>query len=369
MFPTCRCDEDLMNHIIKKMEKRRKDWDSFYTDGNPQGIVYSNVQNQQRPTGNDIFVVNSFFNLFSVSAYGGCIRIDNSASDALIEETSFTQLSSSNYAVALYLYTVNIVYNKICGYDIKTSVSNSELFDQVYVTDSFDNKDRINLSSIAYINAPSGYYSLSHGNGQIIMNSLNISNNKCTQRSAINCGSSKKSGEVTALFSYSTFVNNSATSGYSCLYFYRGSSDYNYKMQSCNVISNKQTSNSYGLISSYSPITINNTCILNNEATLVIAVYNNFRMTLIDTFFDKENAKIGTIVVENGPATSFINALVMHETGKCIASFDSFGKLTAALSKQRKSICYKSPCHIRRGYISVNLILVIQCCILGFLSS
>ena len=88
----CRWDEDLMNHIIKKIEKCKKAWDSFYTDGNPQGIVYSNTQNRQTPTGNDIFVVNSYFNLVSASSSGGCIYVSNSATDVLIEETSFTQL-------------------------------------------------------------------------------------------------------------------------------------------------------------------------------------------------------------------------------------------------------------------------------------
>ena len=135
-------------------------------------------------------------------------------------------------------------------------------------------------------------------------------------------------------------------------------------MQSCNVISNKQNinkpnDNNYGLISSWSPLTINNSCIFNNIATIVIAIYYNYELKLVDTYFDKENAKTGTIVVQNGPNTLFINALIMYETGKCIASFNYY----------EKAKCYKSPCNLKRGYISFNLILVIQCCLLGYLPS
>ena len=201
------------------------------------------------------------------------------------------------------------------------------------------------------------------------MNSLNMSSNKCTYYSALYCYSSTKSGEITFLISYSSFVNNTASSSCCCLYFDQSSADRIYKMQSCNVISNKQNINNYGLITSFSTLTINSTCILNNKATLVIAVYNGYQMTLIDTLLDDANAKTGTIVVRDGPFTSFINALVMHETGKCVASFDSFGEFTEAIPKQRKTICYKSPCHVRRGYVSLNLILVIQCCLLGFIQS
>ena len=211
----------------------------------------------------------------------------------------------------------------------------------------------MNFSSIACINAPSGSRGMNHVNGRMIMNSLNMSDNRCAYYSALRCFSSTKSGEITLLISYSSFVNNTATSSYCCLYFHQSSADRSNKMQTCNVISNKQKTNDYGLITSYSAMTINSTCILNNEATLVIAVYYGYQMTLIDTLLDDVNAKTGTIVVRDGPFTSFINALVMHETGKCVASFDSYGELTAATPKQRKTICYKSPCHFRRGYVSL----------------
>ena len=222
----------------------------------------------------------------------------------------------------------------------------------------------MNLSTITCIYAPSGFLNMYHQNGRMIMNSLNMSNNTCTYYSALCFGSSAKTGEISALASYSSFVNNTASSSDCCLKFDRNSADCNHKMQPCNVISNKQSTNNYGLISSNSALTISNTCILNNEATLVIAVYNNYQMTLINTLLDDVNAKTGTFVIRDGPVTSFVNALVMYETKKCIVSFDSFEILTAAISKQRKTFCYKSPCHVRRGYVSLKIILVIQCCLL-----
>ena len=90
-------------------------------------------------------------------------------------------------------------------------------------------------------------------------------------------------------------------------------------------------------------------------------------MTLMNTFLDKQEYKTGTIIIESGPVTSFVNALIMLKTGKRDATLDKFGDLSSIESKKKRSICYKSIPHCRRNTISMSLFLTLECSLLSML--
>ena len=346
--------------------RERESWSSFYSTGSPTETVYIDKTTRQTPTGSYLYVVRSLFTQFSATSNGGCIYLSNTATDALIEESSFTYLSSTTWAISIYIAVKNAVYNKVCGFDAKTTVSSSEVFDSIQTPDSVANRNEVYLSSFSYIKeSPKCTLLLSRQYGKQLINSLNVSMNECKGTSGIYCYASYQSGSISTLISYSSFTNNSAVSENMCICFKRYPASY--KMQTCNVISNKQSNNNKGLIASYGEIMINDTCILNNEATLVVAVYNGYTMTLMNTFLDKQEYKTGTIVIENGFATSFVNALIMLKTGKCDATFDKFGDLGGIVSKKKRSICYKSIPHCRRNTIYMRLFLTLECSLLAML--
>ena len=105
-----------------------------------------------------------------------------------------------------------------------------------------------------------------------------------------------------------------------------------------------QACNERGLISSEGDLTINGTCIINNEAKIIVAVYNGHSMTIMNSYADHPSNITGIVAQRHWLTGAFINEILMLKTGKCIASFDSFGSITAGtdIGRKRKSVCYKS---------------------------
>ena len=83
--------------------RERESWSSFYSTGSPAETVYVGKTTQQKPEGNYVYVVRSLFTQISATSTGGCIYLYNFAVDILIEESSFTYLSSTTYAISIYL--------------------------------------------------------------------------------------------------------------------------------------------------------------------------------------------------------------------------------------------------------------------------
>ena len=284
----------------------RKTWDMFYKSETPDEIQSIENTKQQTPDQNSIFIARSYFTGKITSQQFGFVYVNNSNADVLVETSSFIEITSSNWAVALYFKVKNAVYYKICGFDAKTTSTGTEIFDHTEVGDNINNKNIVLLSSFGYIKSPSGSKATSHHYGQELVKYANTSHNECAGCSAIQSVASKENKRISALFSYSSFVNNSATSNDYCIYIRPSYEESKYLIQSCNIISNKQNTNTYGLVSSSCELTIDNSCIMNNNATLVVAVYNNYKMTLINTFIDEDSSVSGDII-NNFNATSYIN--------------------------------------------------------------
>ena len=328
--------------------KGKESWTSFYRG--PSKTIYIDTKTQQNPSGRYIYVAQSFFTSFSVSYTGGCIKVEDNSIDVLLEESYFTNISSSTWGLAVSFNVRNVVYNKICGVDCKATTPNySEIFDRAQTPDNIDNMNHANLSSFASIkDLGQSIWILSRRYGQIILESTNVSFNECTRCSALGCYLSYRSGVISSLISFCSFSNNSATS-YNMILFDSNNQYIKNKIEACNIINNKQKTNDKGLISSESELIINDTCILNNDATLIVSVYNSYSMTIMNSYSDHPSYKTGIVAFETWAEDIFINAIVMFNTGKCIASFDSFGSITATEKRKRKSHCYKSACSCEKS--------------------
>ena len=99
-----------MSFLFNEKEKEES-WDSFYTSAAPVPLTFTDETTQQKPSGNSVFVCFSSFSNFEATKTGGCIFVSNNAADVLVEESSFTELSSTNFAVALFFKVKNVVYN------------------------------------------------------------------------------------------------------------------------------------------------------------------------------------------------------------------------------------------------------------------
>ena len=352
--------------LIDGVEREKDSWESFYETQNPSLYIYTDKKAQQELSGNTVYVYMSFFTSFSVSVSGGCILVENDKEgNVLIEESYFTGITSSTYGIAFRILPRNVVFNKICGNNCETTkTGDSDIFDYIHVYDSFDSLNQVNLSSYASIKAKGDMSeSLTRNYGQIIFESTNISFNECKEISALYSYPSYRSGEISSLVSHCSFSNNSAHTTSSLIRFVMQNDDAKNKIEACNIINNKQKTNDKGLISSESELIINDTCILNNDATLIVSVYNSYSMTIMNSYSDHPSYKTGIVAFETWAEDIFINAIVMFNTGKCIASFDSFGSITAKIDseKKRRTFCYKSAVNYKKCGVSSEVTRMILC--------
>jgi hypothetical protein len=180
---------------------------------------------------------------------------------------------------------------------------------------------------------------------KVCCSSTNTSLNKCSSRPAIICNPLVNPNSVCSLL-YSTFAGNDATSE-NCILFNRGGAVYEIKY--CNILRNTEVSVSgRGTICTSGNLMIEDSCILENEATYIFYTYSSYTITLSNCTVDK-TTRTGNLITQKTVTKSFILALNHMSTRNCHSEYDSAGTLTAippASPPTKKETCYCYTCKI-----------------------
>ena len=124
---------------------------------------------------------------------------------------------------------------------------------------------------------------------------------------------------------YSSFVDNNAPRAI-CLYLWTTGA--NYEIKSCNILRNTQTYTSYGTFYTIGNVMIENSCILENQASTIFQQSSSsYKYTLSKCTVDSTTNN-GYLTIKNTPTKSFILALNHMSTRNCHSEYDSAGYLT-----------------------------------------
>jgi hypothetical protein len=102
-----------------------------------------------------------------------------------------------------------------------------------------------------------------------------------------------------------------------------------YEIKSCNIIRNSQvTVNYYGIITTWGNTMIEDSCILENNATPIFyTASSSYRITLSNCTVDSTSNN-GYLITQNTATKSFILALNHMSTQNCHSEYDVVGYLT-----------------------------------------
>jgi hypothetical protein len=307
----------------------RTAWNDYFPGTNPTTTL-SPKEYTSRESVSDtyVYVSNCLFNKCSSSSDGGALYC-SSVTYLLVESSSFFSCkTSSKFGGAIYFSNTNsgeCVLHKLCCYDCLTTYTSGSYgqFANIEVRRSY-----ISYSSIVRcVNDDSdSWHTLRHVNGNICCPSVNFSMNKCAYRSGIYFSPSSDSSSITCSLLYSSFADNNA-SNYNCFIFFR--SNTKYEMKCCNVLRNRQASDSNGIIETKENVTIEDSCILENTANYVFYAYSSSNIiTLLNCTVDKTTTNLGSLIIQSTVSRSFILALSHMSTRNCHAEYDAIGTLT-----------------------------------------
>jgi hypothetical protein len=321
-------------------------FDDFYGPGNTNIKEYKNTKytGQIAPTDQNVYVHDCFFQSCSSSSHGGAISCGSSVYKLLVEQTSFVSCSTSNQrGGAIYFYSTSYgecILSRICGFDCSsTNPSNSwGQFAHTNTKTDATYKNYVNDSTFTHsTNWNSGSYEtlwLQYGN--ILCPSINITDNSYYGWTALLCRPTTGTSSPTpypSCLSYSSFVNNTANGEYCCIYHENSGSTQ--CIDSCNIINNKQTSSSHGIIYASGNLLIKDSCVIgNDEKNKVFYVSSSsYKITISNCTIDDDiftNGRYsGTVTIIKTITNSFINALSHISTYHCDSYFDSYGTLSA----------------------------------------
>jgi hypothetical protein len=141
------------------------------------------------------------------------------------------------------------------------------------------------------------------------------------------------------------------------LFFNKGGSKYEIKC--CNILRNRQSSSSNGIIFAYGNTMIENSCILENTATCIFYAYSSYTITVTNCTVDKTSS-YGSFKIQNTFTKSFIHGLNHLLTQNCNAEYDSIGTLTAvpyvpSPTKKEFRYTFKNNCEDR---ISISFSII-----------
>ena len=126
-------------------------------------------------------------------------------------------------------------------------------------------------------------------------------------------------------------------------------------MDVCNVLNNKQTESSYGIIYANANLLIKDSCILGNDKNKNVFYedHSSCKITISNCTIDDDIFTNGryyrSVTVNKTIENSFINALSHIATRNCDSYFDPYGTLTARQivpsrnSRYLMSYIYKNP--------------------------
>jgi hypothetical protein len=299
-------------------------WSDYFSGSPEKTFFQAKYTSTQTPSQSSVYVLNCLFNQITSASSGGALSC-TSASYFFIESSSFfsCQTSSGNGG-AIYLYNSNCyqcVLFKVCGTDCYTSSGNSQ-FAHTYINNAASSKNCVNYSSIAHCVSQS-WGMLRFINGKIYCPSFNISMNAIPYHSAFDTSPLSDSSSIGCSLTYSTIANNTA-SGHVCCALYSGTK---YEIKCCNIIRNSQYTTNHGTFYVSAILTIKDSCILENIASIIFAGPST--TTLINCTVDKTTNN-GGLTIQNTITKSFIHGLNHMSTQNCHAEYDAAGYLTAA---------------------------------------
>jgi hypothetical protein len=337
-------------------------FDDFYGPGNTNIKEYKNTKYTGRiaPTDQNVYVHDCFFQNCLSSSDGGAIYCGSSVYKLLVDQTSFISCRlSSNHGGAIHVNSQSYgecILSRICGFDcLSTNPSYSYgQFASIYTKNDAVYKNHVIDSSITRsTNTNTNSYEALHlYYGNIFCSSINVTNNVYYTRAVLYTIPTAGTGSPppeTGCISYSSIANNTASNGYGCIYLDRSTASQ--RIDTCNIINNKQTSSSYGTIYTNANLLIEDSCILgNNDKYKVFYVdTSSNKITISNCTIDDDiftnGRSYGSVTVIKTITKSFINALSHISTYHCDSYFDSYGTLTVKPNVPSKSPHYLISCN------------------------
>jgi predicted outer membrane repeat protein len=318
----------------------RTAWNDYFTATNPTNYNSQTYSSRQTLSDTSVYVSNCLFRSCTSSNNGGAICCA-SVTYLLVESSSFFSCTTSNtHGGAIFFQNSGsgqCVLHGVCGYDCYSTNTSSNAWYQfayISVNNAESSKNYVNYSSIVRcVNERSdSRYILGLNNGKICCPSVNISMNKCQRCSGITCWPFQDSNSVTCSLTYSAFTDNIANE-FSCIWLNREVAEY--EIKSCNILRNSQVSSTYGIIYTNGNLKIEDSCILENTATVIFYQNQSFyTITLSNCTVDKTSS-YGNIITQNTVTKSFILTLNHMSTLNCHSGYDFVG----TPSKNREYSC------------------------------
>jgi hypothetical protein len=334
--------------MLELLIHSRTAWNDHFPATNPttfNSILYTS---RHAPSGTNIYVSNCLFRSMTSSSYGGALY-STSATYFLVESSSFFSCKTSDlYGGAIYFSNTNggqSVLYKVCGYDcVSTYTGSGNTHGQcVYIiaNNAASSKNYIVYSSfVRSVNDYSrSWFTVHLNNGNISCTSANISLHRC-YGDIIYYRPFSDSNYVTCSISYSSITDN-IVPGYTCFYLPSGGAKH--EIKSCNILRNKQGPNTQGTIAVWGNMMIEDSCILENNATYVFYTSSSYRITISNCTVDSTSNN-GYLITQNTVTKSFVLALNLMSTQNCHSGYDSAGTLTPIIqtpsSSPKKKIHY-----------------------------
>jgi hypothetical protein len=341
-----------------KLNMFKRTFEDVYGTGlNPTNYIRNEYSGTRlTPNTNNIYVYDCFFHDISYTSTGGAIYCGSSVYKLLIEQSSFISCVTSGGSGGGVCFSnsgnYECVFSKICAYSC--SCSGHGTFANVNLGKNVNYKNHVNDSTItkSLKNGKSPWDSIYYYTDTIFCPSDNFTNNECHCNPAFCCHTSRSSASELCLISYCSIVNNTANGGYSCIRFY--SSGSTHRVDTCNIINNKQTATTHGTIKAFSSILIKDSCILgNNEGNSVFFISSSSYIVTVSncTIDNKRCTGSGSAVFTKTAERSFIHALSHIVTRICDSYYDSYGTLTVKPNvPSRSSRCLIS-CNYKKAMI------------------
>jgi hypothetical protein len=321
-------------------------FDDFYGSGNTNIKEYkeSKYTVTITPTDQNVYVHNCVFHYCLSSSAGGALYCGSSVYKLLVEHTTFISCIALNgHGGAIYFSSTTngeCIVSRTCGINC-SSTNTGHCYGQFIYTQIKNDvtyKNHVNDSSFAHLlnSNVNTYEAFCLYYGKILLPSVNLTNNMCYGWTILYCSPVTGTGSPvseTFCMSYSSVVNNTANGGNVCLSLQNSASSQ--RIDTCNIMNNKQTTSGCGTIYAGSNLLIKDSCILgNNERNKVFYTdYSSVKITISNCTIDDDiftkGRYSGSVTVIKTITKSFINALSHIVTQHCDSYFDSYGTLSA----------------------------------------
>ena len=282
---------------------------------------WRNIWNKARTTlsgDKKVYIKECHFGPINSASNGGCIAFTSTSEDSrlLVEFCIFEDChSNSNGGSICMTYSGteggSCVINKCCASKCSALSGGLGHFVYTYLYNDGDHLNQVQDSSVINCNADkgTGQGTLNLQRGIIMIKTVNLSQNSCSQYCPLYCAPFSISSFTACSVSFCSIRGNTANTAYG-LDFYNGAK---HELSNSNLIEN-DIKGSNGLIYCYGQLTIDECTILENSATPMFYCYSG-SVTITNCTIKEEDVK-GTKIagsVTTGSAwkasSSFINAI------------------------------------------------------------